>query len=132
MISIEQINQCLAEANVPELPEDCGDTEVLIARAIEAKVRAATLEEAAQLAERWGETHEPGITVNARNAGRKIATGIRSLNHPVEPKLERAEEAELADDSSINSVKLYRVKYAEVNYLYPSSGATIIGEENGG
>lgn len=33
-------------------------------------------DECAEVARRWGETHEPGITVNARNAGRKIADGI--------------------------------------------------------
>ena len=40
---------------------------------------AATMierEACAKVARRWGETHEAHVTVNARNAGRKIADGI--------------------------------------------------------
>ena len=48
MLSDEEINKCLEEAKVPELPEQCQELELLIARAIESKVREATLEEAAK------------------------------------------------------------------------------------
>ncbi|MBU0753270.1 MAG: hypothetical protein KJ787_03065 [Gammaproteobacteria bacterium] len=75
MLSFEEIEDCF--------PDNTGTDNVGrmrctaqwlhdFAHAIAAKEREAC----ADVARRWGETHEPGITVNARNAGRKIADGI--------------------------------------------------------
>lgn len=38
-------------------------------------------EECASIAERWGETHVAAVTVNARDAGEKIARGIRKRSN---------------------------------------------------
>ena len=44
------------------------------------EMQASELERCACVARRWGETHEPHITVNARNAAEKIARGIETPN----------------------------------------------------
>jgi len=49
------------------------EAELLAARDLLAGEREAC----AEVAERWGEAHGAAVTVNARNAGRKIAIGIR-------------------------------------------------------
>ena len=41
---------------------------------------AAERERCAAVARRWGETHDAGVTVNARNAADKIARGIEGPN----------------------------------------------------
>jgi hypothetical protein len=47
-------------------------------------VRAEERERCAAMASRWGETHEPHLSVNARNAADKIARAIRAAT-PQEP-----------------------------------------------
>lgn len=41
---------------------------------------AAERARCAAIARRWGETHDAGVTVNARNAASKIARGIEGPN----------------------------------------------------
>jgi hypothetical protein len=53
------------------------------ARAIEAIVRERTIDECAAISKRWGETHDAGVTVNARNAGSKIERGILALKEKI-------------------------------------------------
>ena len=48
----------------------------------------------AAIARHWGATHEPGITVNARNAGDKIARGIERSNVRGNAHLTAAQEVE--------------------------------------
>lgn len=55
-----------------------------VAGLVDAAVSVATTAEreaCAVIAERWGETHGEGVTVNARNAGSKIARGIRQRSN---------------------------------------------------